>query len=270
MPLSVAVTVDVEPPIGKAEIFGLLDILARYEVHATFFITGMVLKHYVDVAKTLLNRDHELALHGYSHYLWQGKSADRKKDALRAISVFDQIMGEHPAGFRAPYGNIDEEIMRLLEENMIQYDSSIIPAFLRVEGGRMTFEAAPFKGIPSVPYHPAEKDIFTSGDMGIVEIPFSVLPIVKVPIGFGFVTLFGLNFYKFFLRFFVNELMVFYIHPYQLLKGTLSAGVPTIIKPLYRRCNDPTAALEEFFRFITTRFSPRFMSMQEIVRTLRV
>jgi len=224
------------------------------------------MEHHKDLALTLSSAGHELALHGYNHHLWQGKGVQRKSDALKAIEVFNEVVGQDPLGFRAPYGNIDEEIMGLLEENGIQYDSSIVPTLLRVEGGRMILQTVPFKGVPAFPYHPSHKDIFAKGKMKIVEIPFSVLPIARIPIGFGYVVLLGLNFYRFFIRFFDKELMIFYLHQYELHNETLSAGVPTIIRPYYRKRVNPLSVLSEFFEFMIRRFSPNFLRMDEVIK----
>lgn len=265
MRLQVAITIDVEPPVAEAETLELLEKLDDYGIHVTFFVTGRVIERRKHLVSALLKADHELALHGYMHHLWQGKRIVRKEDALKAIKVFGQIIGEPPLGFRAPYGNIDEEIMTLLEENSIKYDSSVVSTFLRVEGGFLVPQASRFMKVPALPYNPSDTNICAEGDMKILEIPFSVLPVTQVPIGFGYILLFGLNFYKFFMRFFNKELLVFYLHPYQLSRQKLSAGVPLFIRPYYGRLGNPSILLEGFLEFLMTRFSPAFIRMEEIV-----
>jgi hypothetical protein len=266
MYLQVAVTIDVEPPVAEAETLRLLEKLDEYGVHVTFFVTGRVIERHRQLMSVLLSADHELALHGYMHHLWQGKRVERKEDVLKGIKVFRQIIGESPLGFRAPYGNIDEKIMTLLEESSIKYDSSIVSTFLRVEGGFLTLQAPRFMKVHTLPYHPSETNTCAEGDMEILEIPFSVLPITQIPIGFGYILLLGLDFYKFFMRFFNKELLVFYLHPYQLSRQKLSAGVPSFIRPYYGRLGNPSTLLEGFLEFLMTRFSPTFVRMDEIVQ----
>ncbi len=265
MHLQVAVTIDVEPPVAEAETLKLLEKLDEYEIHATFFVTGRVIERHRRLVSALLKTDHELALHGYMHHLWQGKRvACACADASKGIKIFSQIIGHRPSGFRAPYGNIDEEIITLLEENAIRYDSSVVSTFLRVEGGFLVPQVSPFRKVPTLPYHPSDTNICAKGRMKILEIPFSVLPVIQVPIGFGHILLLGLSFYKFFMRFFDKELLVFYLHPYQLNRHKLSAGVPSFIRPYYGRLGNPSVLLEDFLEFLMTRFSSNFIRMEEI------
>lgn len=265
MRLQVAITIDVEPPIAEVETLKLLEKLDEYGIHATLFVTGRVIERQRHLMSALLKTDHELALHGYMHHLWQGKRVERKEDVSKGIKIFSQVIGERPSGFRAPYGNIDEEIMTLLEESSIKYDASIVPTFLRVEGGFLAPQASAFMKVPALPYHPSETNICAEGDMKILEIPFSVLPVTQIPIGFGYILLLGLNFYKFFMRFFNTKLLVFYLHPYQLNRQKLSAGVPSFIRPYYGRLGNPSVLLDGFLEFLMTRFSPSFIRMKEIV-----
>lgn len=261
----IAITIDVEPPVSENVVLKILGVLGQYRIPATFFFTGRVLEHHKDLAFSLIEAGHELALHGYKHSLWQGKNIERKKDIARAIDVFKDVVGEHPAGFRAPYGNMDEATMRVLEENGMQYDSSILPTLFRVERRKITPQSMSLMRAPQAPYHPSHEDIATNGNMHIVEIPFSVLPIVRLPIGLGYVLLFGLNFFKFFVQFYHKDLMTVYFHPYELCKQTLSAGAPSEIRRYYGRDVDPLTVLTALIEFLMVRFRPNFIRMEEIV-----
>ena len=264
MPLKVATTVDIEPPVSRTDISKLLEILTEYKVNATFFMTGTILEGNRNIAYSLLEANHELAIHGYRHRLWQGRNAERKKDIIRAIEVFEKIIGERPSGFRAPYFNVDEETLDFLDQNGIEYDSSLIPTFFRIEFERIVFQPASYIRAPTVPYHPSNKNIAMNGEMKIVEIPISVLPVLRLPISFGYFLFLGLNFYKRFIRLFDKDVMVVYLHPYQLCEKTLSLGVPKIIKSYYGK-SDPCTVLREFFDFMNMRFSPRWLRMREIM-----
>lgn len=266
MSIKAALTIDVEPPFAKNQVLKLLDVLGQYRIKATFFVTGMVLEQHKDLASSLVKAGHELALHGYNHRTWDGESIERKKDAIRAIEAFKHVTGEYPLGFRAPYGNIDRNILHALEQNGVEYDSSVIPTLLRVEYGKITIQPTSFLKVPGVPYHPSNENVAVKGNMQIVEIPFSILPILNLPIGFGYALFFGLSFYKFFMRFFKEDLMIVYLHPYQLCNTLMSVGVPSIVKPYYGNRVDPLPVFNEFLEFIATYFSPEFLLMREIAK----
>ena len=264
MSIRAALTIDVEPPFAKNQVLRLLDVLAQYRIKATFFVTGMVLEQHKNLASSLVKAGHELALHGYNHLAWQGESIERKKDAIRAIKAFKHVTGKYSLGFRAPYGNIDINILRALEQNGVEYDSSIIPTLLRVEYGEIAIQPTSFLKVSGIPYHPSNENVAVKGNMQIVEIPFSVLPILKLPIGFGYVLFLGLSFYKFFMHFFKEDLMIVYLHPYQLCNTLMSVGVPSIVKAYYGNRVDPLPVFKEFLEFIATYFSPEFLLMREI------
>jgi len=266
MSIKAALTIDVEPPFAKNQVQKLLDVLGQYRIKTIFFVTGMVLEQHKDFVLSLVKAGHELALHGYNLRTWEGESIERKKDAIRAIETFKHVTGEYPLGFRAPYGNIDKNIMCALEQNGVEYDSSVIPTLLRVEYGKMAIQPTSFLKVSGVPYHPSNENVAVKGNMQIVEIPFSILPILNLPIGFGYVLLFGLSFYKFFMQFFKEDLMIVYLHPYQLCNTLMSVGVPSIVKAYYGNRVDPLPVFKEFLEFIATYFSPEFLLMHEIAK----
>jgi peptidoglycan/xylan/chitin deacetylase (PgdA/CDA1 family) len=74
---------DVEQ-IGGAR-FGLpriLRLLDRYSVRATFFVTGFIQQLYPDLLTTLVERGHEIGLHGAHHEWLSDLSLDEQRSAL--------------------------------------------------------------------------------------------------------------------------------------------------------------------------------------------
>ena len=45
----------------------LLDLLARHEAHATFFVLGWVAERHADLIRTIVRAGHEIASHGWDH-----------------------------------------------------------------------------------------------------------------------------------------------------------------------------------------------------------
>ena len=109
----------------------VLDILARYETKATFFILGWVAERFPQLVKLIVSAGHEIASHGYEHELITTQTPVSFRDDVRkAKSLLEQIISAPVYGYRAPSFSITKEttwaISILVEEGYL-YDSSIFP-----------------------------------------------------------------------------------------------------------------------------------------------
>ena len=60
----------------------LLEVLDRYEVKATFFIPGAVVKRYPEAVASIVSRGHEIGCHGNNHEILAHMTADEQREAL--------------------------------------------------------------------------------------------------------------------------------------------------------------------------------------------
>ena len=85
----------------------ILDVLARYQARAVFFVVGRMVEEHPDVVQELADAGHEIGLHGYDHddlASYDKYRLDRLGDDLaRAGTLVEQIAGARPRCFRAPY-----------------------------------------------------------------------------------------------------------------------------------------------------------------------
>ena len=85
----------------------ILDVLARYQARAVFFVVGRMVEEHPGVVQALADAGHEIGLHGYEHddlASYDQCRLDRLGDDLaRAGSLVEQIAGAPPRCFRAPY-----------------------------------------------------------------------------------------------------------------------------------------------------------------------
>ena len=83
----------------------VLDVLDRYEVHATFFILGRELARHPALGQEITGRGHEVAVHGWDHrcLLRRGPGA-LHDDLARTVEVTRRTTGARPRWLRAPYG----------------------------------------------------------------------------------------------------------------------------------------------------------------------
>ena len=83
----------------------LLEVLDRYEVKATFFIPGAVVKRYPEAVASIVSRGHEIGCHGNNHEILAHMTADEQREALmEARELLTEAAGKAPLGFRMPGG----------------------------------------------------------------------------------------------------------------------------------------------------------------------
>jgi peptidoglycan/xylan/chitin deacetylase (PgdA/CDA1 family) len=99
---ALALTFDDGPSEGTPAI---LDILARYNVPATFFQCGANVERLPDIARAVRQAGHAIGNHSHSHPLFCFQSARFIQDELeRAQRAIEDRTGFRPEWFRAPFG----------------------------------------------------------------------------------------------------------------------------------------------------------------------
>jgi len=109
----------------------LLDIFDEFEVKSTFFILGWVGERYPELVKSIAERGHEIASHGYAHRLVYDQTRGAfRDDVSRARRILEDASGSPVTGFRAPSYSITPRSLWALDvliEEGYKYDSSIFP-----------------------------------------------------------------------------------------------------------------------------------------------
>jgi peptidoglycan-N-acetylglucosamine deacetylase len=110
----------------------ILDILARFEATATFFVVGKVAKRYPELIRDIESMGHEVASHSYAHLPYKHMNPEEIEEDIHAATVTLNALTERPIiGYRVMGFSIpkDEDFYhRLLSKNGIKYDSSKMPA----------------------------------------------------------------------------------------------------------------------------------------------
>jgi len=91
----------------------LIDVLARYDVKATFFVTGDWADRYPESVRALAQAGHEVMNNsdGRAHLL-KLSAPEIVKDVTACSKKIAAITGAAPALFRAPYGEYDDNVIR--------------------------------------------------------------------------------------------------------------------------------------------------------------
>ena len=115
----------------------LHDLLAEYEVHATFFVLGCVARKFPSLIRRIGQAGHEIASHGDAHRLLTNQTADEFKEQLIVSrDVIEQAAGNKIYGHRAPsysFRKSTDWAIDILLECGFQYDSSIFPFGSRLD-----------------------------------------------------------------------------------------------------------------------------------------
>jgi hypothetical protein len=178
-----------------------LDLLDRHGARATFFMIG----HDGDrpehrrLVREIATRGHEIGNHSFTHpYNFRRLSrAEKETEITRAEATIGDIVGARPVGFRTPSCDVDGETLELLQERGYLYDSSVFPSpfmwafmaygklFVRRADYQLGHLASVFA--PPRPYVPRLDSLHRvrrpdgTGGGRILEIPVSVVPVVRLP-----------------------------------------------------------------------------------------
>jgi peptidoglycan/xylan/chitin deacetylase (PgdA/CDA1 family) len=104
----------------------LLELLARTNTPATFFIPGHTIESFPATVETILAAGHEVGHHSYAHVDPSQQTPDEeRRDMERALGALEGI-GVTPLGFRSPSADYSSVTLSLIEEYGFGYDSSLM------------------------------------------------------------------------------------------------------------------------------------------------
>ena len=249
MKKTICFTIDVEPDFGgvlssnvyfgKDNLPELERIVGKYNIKLTAFVTGKTLEDNPDILASLRFMKAEVEQHSYSHQIGH---LSKIKDIEKGIQIHEKLVGSPPLGYRAPQGIITREEALFLDHIGIKFDSSIFPAFFPGRFNKVDFPVIPFM----------------IKESNLIEIPFAVVPKIRIPIGLSYMQLLGLNTFKFFFKFFgLPELIVYDFHTYELGRVPSYCGLPMLEKCIYYRAqnmySNPASVFEDFVKYILSK-----------------
>lgn len=179
-----------------------LDALDRVGARASFFMVGRDADRAENRAavREIVARGHEVGNHSFSHpYNFRHLPREQKEKEIReGEEAIADVIGARPEGFRTPSGDVDPETHAILRERGYLYDSSVIPSPLLLWTFRLygkLFVQHPDYNIglfwtvlaPPWPYFPSPHKLHRPVDpeavesSRLVEIPFSTLPLIRLP-----------------------------------------------------------------------------------------
>ena len=104
----------------------ILEILAKHNVHATFFMTGGWVESYPDDVRAIYEAGHDLGNHSENHKQMSTLSADECKQEIQKVhDKVKELTGQDMILFRPPYGDYNDTLIdtaNSLGYHVIQWD----------------------------------------------------------------------------------------------------------------------------------------------------
>jgi len=105
----------------------ILDLLARHEVPASFFMPAVCALLRPDEAPDYAAAGHEVAVHGWIHERNTALGHDDELELTsRALEVFERQLGSRPVGIRTPSWDFSGSTLAVVRELGFVYDSSLM------------------------------------------------------------------------------------------------------------------------------------------------
>ena len=190
----------------------LLELFAKHNVKATFFVLGWVAERFPDLIKKLSAQGHEIASHGYSHQLVYNQTPETfREETYRSKYLLEDITGKSVQGYRAASYSITKEslwALDILSEAGFTWDSSIFP---------IRHDRYGIPDSPSAPY-----SIETDNGNVIREFPLTTAHVAGISIpaaGGGYFRQFPYPVFRYLFRNasgFGERPQMFYLHPWEI------------------------------------------------------
>jgi peptidoglycan-N-acetylglucosamine deacetylase len=116
----------------------LLELFRRHDLRTTWFIPGHSIETFPEQTRMVVEAGHEVGIHGYSHENPIAMTREQEEAVLRrCIGLVEEVSGQRPTGYVAPWWEFSPVTNELLLANGIKYDHSLMhrdfePYYVRV------------------------------------------------------------------------------------------------------------------------------------------
>lgn len=236
----------------------LLNLLKKYKIKSTFFVTGYLAEKETDIVKLLVAMGHEVASHAYKNSnLLIYNEKEITHSIMRTDKILSNLVNDRIIGFRAPLFKINKKVISLLVDLGYKYDSSIHPAI--VPGRYYNFKSS------LCPFFPLlQQNVSVEQKKSLLEIPISVIPILRFPISWwwmrnigNWIAHIGTN-----INLLQNRDSILYFHTWEYTSLPCIKGLP---RHLTRFCGHSfLKKLENFINVYLNKY--RFSTLRELTQ----
>lgn len=102
---------------GTEHLQPMLDVLAREQVAATFFLDGSWLEKHPEEARRIAERGHEIGNHAYHHPQMSRLTREKMRHEIAATEqLIEETLGRSSTYFAPPSGDFDENVVRVASD----------------------------------------------------------------------------------------------------------------------------------------------------------
>ncbi len=133
---------------GNQDTAALLDILAKHQVKATFFMTGGWVSSYPDDVKKIYEAGHDLGNHSENHkYMTKLSDEEKTQELMSVHNKVKELTGYDMFLFRPPYGDYDNDVVKM----PVPIITTPYSGMWILSTGRITALMISSKGSPKIP-----------------------------------------------------------------------------------------------------------------------
>lgn len=101
---------------GNEDTSRILEILAKHNVHVTFFMTGGWVEAYPDDVKAIAAAGHDLGNHSENHkHMSELSSSECKEEIMKVHKKVKSLTNQEMCLFRPPYGDYNNTLIQTLD-----------------------------------------------------------------------------------------------------------------------------------------------------------
>lgn len=187
----------------------ILDMLRKNNIKATFFVSGQAVDylHSKGLLQRIVNDLHEIASHGYAHTDYRGWDYEKIKEEIhKSKQILEECTRNIVKGYRAPQFLLNENVVRAVKESGFSYDSSL-PDISGISAAKVLRRVKTGSSL-----------LATIGKSGLREFSIDSMPVVRLPHGLLWINLISISIYKLLFNFIEKDCLMFYMHPFDLIK----------------------------------------------------
>jgi peptidoglycan/xylan/chitin deacetylase (PgdA/CDA1 family) len=109
-----------------AGLIRLLELLADYDIRATFCWVGRVAEERPDAVRSVSAAGHEIATHGWDHQIYTRMTREeQREDLIRTRDYLATLTGTVPVGHKSPFWHSTPDTVPLLQELGFQWNMDV-------------------------------------------------------------------------------------------------------------------------------------------------
>lgn len=213
----------------------LVQFLKDENIPVSAFVQTKALNDHPEALSVLKNIACDFHSHSHTH---ASENFNSREEFLTSKKIIEDTFAQPKVGYRAPYGKLYPGDHELLQEMGFAFDSSIFPSFRPGKFNHLNASIEP-----------------TVLDCGLQEIPFAVIPGVRLILGISYMKLFGFSVYKHLISMFgLPDTLVFYGHMHDYFPTEGLHKLPLGLKTAFKRNNHNAMPItKKFFDLLKDR-----------------